>query len=247
MNKKNKRVLIILLLISIIVISLVTYINMNIVYIGNNTKVVSLGNKIYSFNTNSNIILRKVYINKNGKFIKGFIKAEKENDSYDYIAVSANNRAIDVDLLIAKGLLSKAEVAKNVVSSKEITDGSINEVNVLLEANIDKSSVLNYEKMVFDIDNDASDESIYYVLYMTTSSLSTEIFIKDGEDIISVLSNEYDFETEGFSETTYKLTGLIDFNNDLNYEIVVSKVTGDDAPIYYDIYRYDNGKINRIK
>ena len=42
--------------------------------------------------------------NKNGKFIKGFIKAEKENDSYDYIAVSANNRAIDVVMYYKKEL-----------------------------------------------------------------------------------------------------------------------------------------------
>ena len=80
---------------------------------------------------------------------------------------------------------------------------------------------------------------------MENDQFVTRIFINSNDNITDIINYEYDIDQD--SSISYGLAGLIDFNKDDNYEIIVSKVDGDSKPAYYSIYRYENGIIKELK
>ena len=118
------------------------------------------------------------------------------------------------------------------------------EINQLLDTNISIDSIQNYRMISKDIDNDSSKESIFYISYIDDDSISTNIFVVDNSEVTNIIDSSVSFDDLGKS---YSLVGVIDFNKDKNYEVIVSRVDGDSQPMYYDIYRYENNSIKEIK
>ena len=234
-----------ILIICIVIILLITVLNGRLIYLGNNTKVLVFGSKIIKFNYNPKIVLRSVNIYKdNNKTINGYIKSTKHDKEYNYYLVSRNNKEINTDDLIASGLLNKLSVYTKVESST-IDQSSLDMINNLLEKNINTDDIYNYKKITYDIDNDSNKEDIIALVFNDNGSFANRIFINDN-NLVNVIDYNVSFSDEK-NIKSYGLVGLVDFNKDDIYEIVVSRVDGDSQPAYYDIFSYDNGSIKEIK
>ena len=238
-----KKRIIIPLLIFIIIVIIVTFINSKTIYLGNQTRVYSFGNKLIKRNRNNKVILKKINVYKNGNILKGYLKSAKVSNEYDYYAVSKSNNKYDLDDLIVSGTLTKIDVVLCDKSLK-INDSTLLEINQLLDTNISIDSIQNYRMISKDIDNDSSKESIFYISYIDDDSISTNIFVVDNSEVTNIIDSSVSFDDLGKS---YSLVGVIDFNKDKNYEVIVSRVDGDSQPMYYDIYRYENNSIKEIK
>ena len=241
----KKKSIIISLIICILVIIIVSFINMKIIYLGSYTKVLSFGNTIFKFNNNNSILLRNAKIYKNGNIINGYIKSSKSGDSSDYYIASKNNRIIDFDYLIASGVLTNIDVIQN-NNVIDIDNNSLSIINNLLNENINIDNVYNYNRISCDIDNDSIEEDIISIIYYENDSIKTNIFINKNNSITNIINNEYSYEEESISNI-YNFVGLIDFNKDKKYEIIISNRSGDSQPTYFDIYRYENDNIKEIK
>ena len=125
-----KKRIIIPLLIFIIIVIIVTFINSKTVYLGNQTRVYLLGNKIIKTNKNKKVLLKKINVYKNGNILKGYLKSAKVSNEYDYYAVSKSNNKYDLDDLIVSGTLTKIDVVLCDKSLK-INDSTLLEINTI--------------------------------------------------------------------------------------------------------------------
>lgn len=242
----KKRIVVFLLVVCVIIIVLFEFVNSRTIYIGSNTRIISFGPKIYKFNSNKKVLLKKVNVYRDGKQVKGFLKSSKEEGKYGYYVVNSNNKTMNVDPLIASGSFAKLNVVSSKYYDNNYNEDIINRISELLEKEISFNSVMNYKRISFDIDNDSVEEEIYLILYNENESFVTNIFVYKNENVISIIDSEIDY-TEADSIESYSLAGLIDFNNDKMYEIVLSKSTGDDTPTVYDIYTFSNDTVKKIK
>ncbi|MBR4830418.1 MAG: hypothetical protein IKZ96_01450 [Bacilli bacterium] len=244
MNKKGK-IVILLVVILIIVIALNYFISSNTVYLGNNTKVLVIGNKIIKLKNNRKILLNKVSIYKDGKKFDGYLKSEKYDMGYSYYAVSKYNKKFNSNDLVASGKMVKM----NAVSSSNIeTSFNVSEINSLLELKLENDNVIDYKKVTFDIDNDSNNEEIVFIKYIVDNIGTTKAFVVDNEDITDIVEFEYDYtDMVNIKNDVHYLSDVIDLNNDKKYEIILARIDGDSQPTYYDIYSYENGNIKEIK
>jgi hypothetical protein len=242
----KKRIIFLLAIVVLVVAILITFVDMKTIYLGSNTKAFVFGNKIIKINRNNKIILKSVYVYNKERRINGYLKSTKEGKNYGYYAVTSNNKIINPDNLIASGKLNKIKVVEFKNKGEDISSSSLNEVNSLLEKSIKKESVMDYKDIEYDIDNDSRLEKIYSITYVENGALINSIFINDNDNVIDIVNYEIDFD-DVETANLYTITNLIDFNNDDNYEIVLSKVKGDDSPKYYDIYSYIDGSVKEIK
>ena len=244
MNKK--RVLIILLVLTIMIIAFKSYISLNTIYFGNFSKAIVIGKKVIKKDENRRIILKKVNAYKDDKIIDGYIKSEKVDIGYNYYLESNKNKKIDMKELIASGTMIKLDIPSSSNVDVLKNENTISKINNLLDLNLDDSELFDYKKITFDIDNDSEDEEVIYVNYLEDNYSKTNIFINDNS-IIKVFEYKRDITNKIASYKTFKLSNIIDLNNDKNYEIIISRVDSDSQPPYYDIYSYKNGKVKEIK
>ena len=247
MNKKIWNIFWILLIITIIIMFLYFIIGMNTVFIGNNTRVLSIGSKIYKFRINNKILLKKVNVYKNNKVIDGFLKTRELDNENEYYLVSHNNKNIDVNDLIASGKM----VMLNVIPSKNelnyINDSSLQEINDYFDTNLKPENVTAYKNLIYDIDNDSTNEQVIFISYVLNNISSDKIIIKDN-NITNIVDYNYDYKyVRSKPQKVFDFVGIIDFNKDEKYEIVISRINGDSQPKYYDIYSYNNGNVKKIK
>ena len=247
MNKKSVKIVMFLVIITVVIIILQLFISMNTVYIGNNTRVISIGSKIYKYNKNKKIILKKIKVYKDGRTVKGFLKSTKADNEIEYHLVSSSNKKIDMKTVIASGQMVKLSVVDRTKDINTINDTLLNELNDMLDTELKIENVSRYNKITYDIDNDSIDEQVLYVSYLKDNISVDRIFIYD-DNLIDVVDYEFDYkDVMNLSQKAYDFVGLIDFNNDNKYEVVVSRVDGDSHPAYYDIYSYENGIVKEIK
>ena len=239
-----KKRIITLLIICLIIITLSFVFNGRTIYLGSYTKVFTIGSKVFKFSNNKKVVLRPVYAYKKGNKVKGYLKSTPSNDGNEYYVVSKNNNKIDQSFLIASGRLSNIKVFLN-DNNVNIDISVLSEINALLDKNLSIDNIYSYSKINQDINNDFINEDIIYVVYMENDQFVTRIFINSNDNITDIINYEYDIDQD--SSISYGLAGLIDFNKDDNYEIIVSKVDGDSKPAYYSIYRYENGIIKELK
>lgn len=242
----KKRICIFLLLILVLIIIVFEVISFNTIYLGSNTRIIVIGGKIIKKYGNKKIVLKKVNYYKNGEKNKGYIKSkEYENGNYYYI-VSKDNKTIDLDNLIAAGLMIKLKTPSSSVINTNKEEIDIDELNDDLNLDLSIEDVNYYKNITYDIDNDKSKEEIIYVSYVMDNYLKISIFIRDDNGIINV----FEYGKDRYSnepQKAFMLSNIVDLNNDGNYEIIVSRVDKDSQPAYYDIYSYKNGKIKEIK
>lgn len=246
MNKKSWNIIIILVIVTIIVIALHFLISLKTFYLGNYTKVITIGSKIIKVNSNTAIKLRKVKYYRNGNISKGFLKSYYVDGENEYYIASLNNKSLDIMDLVASGSLAKMDIVPPKNIDEDLTASSLKDINSFLGKTLSSDDIFDYKKITYDIDNDSKNEDVIYLSYMENNSLKKVAFISD-EVNTEIINKETDLENEVSEDEIYSLVDLIDFNGDSVYEIVISRCAGDDSPTYYDIYSYDNGIIKEIK
>ena len=247
MNKKSWNMLLFVLIVTVAIIFLHFIIIGRTVYLGNNTKVISIGSKIFKYNKNKKVLLKKVNVYRNNELIDGYLKSRNLDNEKELYLVSSDNKNIDIKDLIASGKLIKIDVKLPSNESDSIDESSIKEINDIFDIDLKSENVSIYKKIVHDIDNDSIDEQIIFISFVLNDISSDKIIIKDN-NIIKIIDYDYDYENlMKEPQKVYDLVGIIDFNNDKNYEVVVSRINGDSQPTYYDIYSYENGKVSEIK
>lgn len=247
MNKKSVKIFWVLLIITILVFVIQFIISSNTVYIGNNTRVLSIGSKIIKYNRNNSIILRKVNVYKGNRISKGYLKSTKADNENEYYLTSINNRNINVKTIVASGSMLKLSVIDPIDELNTITESKIHELNSILDVDLKTENIVKYKRIKYDIDNDSDDEEVLYISYVLNNISSDRIIIKDNS-IVKVVEYDFDYkDLQDKPQKAYGLVNIIDFNKDDIYEIVVSRVDGDSQPTYYDIYSYENGSIKKIK
>lgn len=249
MNKKYIKIIVTLIVLLVLVICLRFYVNSNTVYIGSYTKLITIGKKIFKFNNNSSIKLRRVNIYKGNRVVKGYLKSSKGDNENQYYYVSLNNKIISDYNYVSSGTMLDLDVVvpEKKYKTTNLDTSTIEEINSYLDTKISKENISDYNIVEYDIDNDSQKEKVVFISYRINSSFSKKCFVVDNEDITTVLDKEYDLTEETTHVETFSLTALVDFNKDKKYEIVVLRCAGDDSPTYYDIYSYENGNIKEIK
>ena len=246
MNKKSWNIIIILVIVTIVIVVLNFMISLRTYYLGNYTKVISIGSKIIKLNSNRAIKLRKVKYYRNGSISNGFLKSYYIDGENEYYIVSKNNKSLDILDLIAAGPLVKMDIVPPKNIDEDLTSSSLKDINSFLGKTLSDDDIFGYKKITYDIDNDSNNEDVIYLSYMENNSLKKIAYISD-EVNTEIINKETDLEDEVGGDEIYSLVDLIDFNGDNIYEIVISRCAGDDSPTYYDIYSYDNGIIKEIK
>lgn len=255
--KDKRNIVIIILLIIFVLLSIYVYIDksINIIYLGNYTKITSKNGKIDITNKNNKINLTKAKIYFNGDFIKGYIKSDKSDINNKTIIYNAYNEDGKI-LRFSDDLIAYTGDEKIKVADANILDILLeSDYNLLIDFVNNKSDYeietdydiefKNFKKVIYDLDDDGQLEYLYsFELDEGTELAYTCVFIIDGDEykIVESTSGElYDVNLNRIS-----FFNLIDFNNDNKYEVVLRLKTGDYENNIYKIYNYDD-KIVEIK
>lgn len=247
MNKKG-RIIILLLILVVIVVAVKTFISLNTIYFGSNTKAIVVGNKIIKRNNYRKVLLKRVNYYKGGKKFKGYLKSTKDDIGYSYYVVSSNNKKNVIKDLVAAGSMVKLDFVSSSNYETSIDETNLKKINDVLDLSLETKNVVEYKNISFDIDNDETKENVIYIRYLVGNIRTTKIFVIDNDDAIDLVELEFDYsDIANSSNKVYYISDVVDINNDGKYEIIIGRIDGDSQPTYYDIYSYENGSIKEIK
>lgn len=253
--KDRKNIIIVILLITFIVLNIVIYLfnyKKSIIYIGDTTKVeVKNGNIKINKNSNKlNLMQAKIYFN--GSFINGYLKSDNGDINNKAVLYEAYNsdgvilRFTD-DLLAYTGNVDLKVANTNILDIMTSNDEDV--VNNFFQSigggNNHSVDILDYKKIVFDLDNDGENEYIYSldILEEGTDDISF-VFICDGTETELISKKSGEINNVDLKKVSF--FNLIDFNEDNKYEIVIRVKNGEYGSNTYKIYNYD-GKLKEIK
>lgn len=251
--KDNRMKLIVVLLVIFICMSLfVTFKKSgNIAYIGSNTKILITKDGFTIKNDSKKLNLTKAKIYFNGDFIDGYLKSDVSNNKVVYNAYDQNGNILRFnDALIAYTGNKEIKVAH--LSKLELMEEKdVNNIAKYLYSDEAKLNLFdysidynNYEKYIYDIDNDGDKEIIYNIdISVADDKNYTFVLLYDNDEIKVV-----DKESGNVGPETKKIsfTNLIDFNNDGIYEIIIKEKQDEYVNAVYKLYNYDS-KVNEIK
>lgn len=93
-------------------------------------------------------------------------------------------------------------------------------------------------KVIYDLDNDGINETLYCVDYIDDNKTISAILIYD-DKIIDV--EKYIYTTDEIDVYTASLYDIIDIKKDGNLEIIIRSSMHDNVDINYRMYQYKNG------
>lgn len=236
--KTKKIVLFIALGIFIVLLIYFYFVKESYIIIGNHTKIKINDNKISVEHKNDKIFssTAKVYFDKS--FIPAYIKSEKiSNDEYVYTSYSKNGDILDMNRMLLAIIGDYNINVGNPTIIERGNDKELSSVMNFLNENSISGDTIFYKRVVFDINSDGVDDDIYSVGVVNYDNVIISVLlIKKGDtyNIINRVEGNLDYPNHEEEIFVY----LIDFNNDGIYEIVTSKITGDDSPSYANIYEY---------
>ena len=251
MNKKSLTIILSIILVILIIIGIIIIINIpkkykNTIFLGRNTKVSVKDNNLIITTDDEKVKKQNAYIYYNNYVIEGYILTEDEGSSSynnNLHAYDMKDRYLTFDsTLIA---YTKDLNIKFISTKNELLDDLEELENYFVEDEIDIS---NFEidyiiKSTFDVNKDGKNEYIYSLgLIDDTQYYSLIIMKKDNK---YYLIDEYDSNYEYSEGTKLELVCILDYNNDNNYEYIVSKV--DEEQNTFSFYNFNNYKFNKIK
>ena len=243
---KKLMIVLIILYLAISVIFTFIFNNKKIVYIGDYTKIYINDNKILKKNTNtlSNIEVKYYF---NGQLKNGYLFSEKlDYDNTNYLkVVSENNEKIQFN----DGLIAMTkDVNIDIIEPKQsnVSSDEIDNIKNYLVKNNMNYDLKELYKYSFDIDKNGIIDEIYSSnLHVDEEHNLFVILIKTNNDIQTIDSSL--FESGAPNSRKISLFKFIKFDDNQKYNIIIKEDNGDDQPTYYNVYSYDNGKLNQIK
>ena len=252
MIKDKKRLLILVVflvvlygLISIIISIFSEY--KNIIFIGSSTKVSVKNGNINIYRDNAKLIKQKVKIYFKDEFIDAYISSQKsENAGIENLYVAYNENG--ARLIPEKELIAHTDDIS--IKFKNITtkeSDSLSEIYNFAKSNnisIKESTNLDYlEISNFDYDDDGKDEYIYSFGLIEDSDYESYIIMKKDNNYILIDSEKSSYDVD---YKRFYFLGLIDFNNDGDYEFVIRKLMSEYGPDYYELYNFDGNEFTKI-
>lgn len=253
----KKRYIIIFVLLAIyLILGLLLFTNKDIK--NNNIEYLLIGNdiKLSLYNgkwdtIKDNVFDTKFYIYDNNKY-KGVYEIKYHNDKMYLFDDYRNSIKLDGELI--------ATSSKN-IEVKEFEINGITNTNNYIIKEIEKENKLKIEnmeqfsinqKIVLDFDNDGKNEELYLLSNMFNmdvnqieKALSYVLYVdnKKIQKIINLAVND----NERFDSYSYYISGIIDYNNDKKYELIISKGMFRPYPSCQIIYELSKGKYIPIK
>lgn len=218
------------------------------IFMGNTTKITIDGQKITVSNDDEKIRKQKVKVFNNNKTIDGFVTSEEigSSDIKNNIRIYSKDKKLlsgdPYTFAYTKGL-NFTIIGFNTEQLDELSDM----VKIFLQNNLDIKTVKPDYFVVnsYDIDDDGLIEHVYSMglVHGENTYESIVTMEKDGNNyLIARETANYD-ENENI---TLSLTAIADFNNDSNYEYVISRSSGESDPGSFDIYNFNGTTFNRI-
>ena len=243
-----KRKTIILLSITILYLLIIIFMSVikdnNVILLGNNTIIIVKNNNIY-VKYNEIIKDRNVKFYYNGNIRDGYIYSDNntENNHYYIVDKKTKMKVSFTDGLVASTGTNKIKIADYKLDSKLDFDENLSRV---FDNNLDNSNITILNKYTVDFDSDGESEEFYTCVVKedTTHNKYYLLFRKD--DIITVVDSIVSDRSVPKS-TTLSINKFIDFNDDGTYELIAIQKNGNNFPVYYYVYTYENGKFNRIE
>lgn len=249
-------------LISIIIIFIFSILNILVMFINNYNKNIAIfGNTTIVYYKNNKINKIK-YVDK----LKNKYNYEQFNflidDNFTKAKLVLNNneenewyQIYDQDFtkLYTRRLIAykgNIEMEGSLKTSDEETELDISNVSKIEKENDISLEKSEYKKIVSDIDNDGNLETLYYINYVDVkmNMYYCCIYLYKDNSLLSISTKNYNLEQLTSSER-YDLVGVIDVDLDGKKEIILSSNNGDDTPVYYHFFKYDekDNSINEIK
>ena len=254
-NKNNILIAILIIIFVIFQIFILIRKDNNYIYIGNFTKVTVKKNNIKIINKNKKLDLSKVMIYFNEEFIPGYIKSEKSDINNEKLLYNAydtkgNTLQFTDDLIAYTGDKEIKIASPNILElpldkdNEIINDYIFNKAKNKIETDY-QIDYRDYKKIIFDIDNDGDNETIYSLdVVEGDENEYSYVFIVDDEEIKTISEKSGSVQNVNLEKILF--FKLIDFDNDGKYEIVLRLKNGDYGNNYYKIYSY-NESIKEIK
>ena len=243
MNKNKKTILlvIVLLIIFYLVIEFAPTIfdnkkYKNTVFLGSNTKVEIKNGNIRVYNEDKRIIKQKAKIYFKNKFLDGYISsgdAESSGVTNYYYSYT-----MDGDSLIPKnGLIAHTnDLSIKIKETHEEKSTDLSDLfNFTKENNISISENITLDYLDINRIEDSTVDYICSVGFIENDSdYSSYVFIKKDNKYILIDKEQSDYND--IHNIRLKFNNLIDFNNDNDYEFVISKVMSDYGPNYLFLF-----------
>ena len=255
MNKKERIFLFLvvgLIGIYLIITAVVSIINpyKKTIYLGVGTKVYVNGNNITISDEDIKINKHNVKIYFDKKIINGYVLTEEESSTgYENNLHAYNKNGEYLSFYSSLIAFTKDLPIKFIDIENEYTYDIGLIRKYLIEDDIDMDSVqLDYLIIsTFDLDDDEEFESIYSIGLIENNKDydSKVIMLKDDEYYI--ISEEMSEYIDDQDVTTLGLLGIMDMNNDNNYEFVIEESYSEYGPNNYYIYNFDGNDFSNIE
>lgn len=217
------------------------------VFIGSNTKINLKDGNINIYNENSELDKLKAKIYFKGDFVDGYISSKKSESSEENIYVAYNE---DMNLLLQESaLIAYTDNLSIKVKDYNKMDGEdLEEVYKMANSNnitISKNALIDYYKIGCFEDSSSEKEYVYSVgLIEDGTNYDSLVFIKKSSKYI-LLDRSYS-ENNTVSNIRLYFSGLIDLNNDNNYEYVIKNAQGEYGTSTYELYNFIKDSFTKI-
>ncbi len=219
------------------------------IFLGSSTRV-NVSNDIKVYNEDVELTKLDVKILFKDEFIDGYISTAQEETSGIVNTCYAYNDGGDYLILDSVLIAHTPDISIKVKDKNTNESENIEEVYRFANSqNISFSQdlILDYMEISnLDVDNDGKDEYIYSVgLVEDAEEYVSLVFMKKDDKYI--LIDREDSEYQGMPNHSLRFFNLIDFDNDGNYEFVVSKLMSEYGPDYYQLYKFNSNSFVSIE
>ena len=247
--KKEFGILIGLSVIYIIISFVLNFLNGSdkVVYLGDYTKVKINGDSLSIDKSNNKISNTKVKYYFNEDIYTGYLYTKKGEYDSDYQREVLSNSGKIVKF--SNGLIASTKSVSLAVSepiSIIATEVDRETARNFVSHFPDKGELQEVSKYSVDLDNNGTKEEIYNLkLVDEEENYTTIIAFKSGDnmEVVDTTTNTGDSDSFRFI-SLYK---YIDFNEDGIYEVVIKENNGDDMPIYYNVYTYEDNSLVSVE
>lgn len=253
MKKKERVILIIiasLVFLYIAISVIVSHINLNknTIYLGTGTRIYIRNNQFVISDKDIKIDKQNVKIYFNKKIIDGYVLTEEESSTgYDNNLHAYSNDGEYLSFYSSLIAYTKDLKVKFLNIENENIDNISLIKNYLVQDDIDINKIqLDYLTVsTFDLDNDDELELIYSLGLINNNEYDTIVVMLKDDDyyLLSQESSEYINDED---VTRLELFGIMDFNNDNNYEFVLIKTVSEYSSNNYELYNFDGNDFIKI-
>jgi len=249
---KNKKIIIGILLLVIVVIATIVLIPKGkkykeTIFLGSTAKVKVEEGKIKLTYEDVKVRKQRTKILCDNSILDGYILSNIEPSSDQENTIHAYNNNHEIIICEPTLIAFTPDLDINYIKMGFQYYDDINTVynNIYKEIiNINNTKIDYFIDNSFDYDKDGIQEHIYSMGLIENESRydCLVVMFKDNKYyVINEITGVYDEEN-----TRLELVGILDINNDSNLEFIISKINEEYGSIYYDFYNFNGSSFNKL-